>query len=351
MMWNQAKATGYMHADLVRRVEQLWQLVGNTPMLELHYHYKGTAGFIFVKCENYNLSGSIKDRTALNIIHEAYKNCTIKPGDTIIEASNGNSGIAFAAIGRALGHPVKILMPDSLSREKTELIRNLGAELILVSKEQGGFLGCIKKSEQFASKKHVFLPKQFENPNNTQVHEKTTGPEISKQLKARGLKPDAFVAGVGTGGTIMGVGKLLKSIYPDISIHPLEPFEHPMLRGGCSTGQHRIQGISEGFIPKLLNLSELGEVVQVNDGDAIIMAQKLANELGLAVGISSGANIVAAIKLKQAMRPDAIVVTLMCDDNKKYLSTDLLRLEPIKDYYVSSGLYFTGCKSISRFQE
>ena len=236
------------------KFKHLWHLVGNTPMLELEYTYKGNRGMIYVKCENYNLTGSVKDRMALNIMYEAYNSCSIKPGDTIIEATSGNTGIAFAAIGRALGHPVKIIMPNWLSKERIDIIKSMGAEVILVSKEEGGFLGSIKMCEELAAHGNVFLPRQFENKYNEQAHEKTTGMEIWEQLKLMGLTPDAFVAGVGTGGTVMGVGKCLKAKNPAVKIHPLEPAESPTLTTGYKVGSHRIQGISDEFIPDLVKL-------------------------------------------------------------------------------------------------
>lgn len=337
-----------LSTDMESKFEHLWHLVGNTPMLELHYTYKGKPGKIYVKCEHYNLTGSVKDRMALNILFEAYKNCAIKPSDTIIEATSGNTGIAFAAIGKALGHTVKIIMPNWLSKERIDIIRSMGAEVILVSKEEGGFLGSIKMCEELAARGGVFLPRQFENRYNEEAHEKTTGMEIWKQLGKAGLIPDAFVAGVGTGGTVMGVGRRLKSHNPLIKIHPLEPAESPTLTTGYKVGSHRIQGISDEFIPEIVKLNELDEVIQANDGDSIIMAQKLAKELGLAVGISSGANVIGAIKLKQKLGVEAVVVTLLCDSNKKYLSTDLVKEECIKEGFISTDTIFTGYDPIDR---
>jgi len=337
--------------NLENKFSHLWHLVGNTPMLELKYTYKEKPGSIYVKCEHYNLTGSVKDRMALYIMYQAYKNGKIKPSDVIVEATSGNTGIAFAAIGKALGHQVIIMMPDWLSKERIDIIKSLGAKVYLVSKAEGGFLGSIKLAEQmaFASDKY-FLPRQFENQYNTEAHEKTTGKEIWAQLGSLGLKPDAFIAGVGTGGTVMGTGKYLKSMNSKIKVHPLEPAESPTLTTGYKVGSHRIQGISDEFIPAIVKLDELDAVVQANDGDAIIMAQKLSKQLGLAVGISSGANVIGAIKLKEQMGPDAIVVTLLCDSNKKYLSTDLVKEEPVKDSYISTPTNFTGYDPICRLR-
>ena len=339
-------------ASLKHKFNNLWHLVGNTPMLELHYNYQGKPGKIYVKCEHYNLTGSVKDRMALYILHRAYQQNMIKPGDMIVEATSGNTGIAFAAIGKALGHQVKIIMPNWLSRERMEIIGSMGADIVTLSKEQGGFLGSIELSEYLERESNqVFLPRQFENIYNAEAHEMTTGPEIWEQLQSEGLTPDAFVAGVGTGGTVMGIGKYLKSKNQAIKVHPLEPAESPTLTTGYKVGSHRIQGISDEFIPNIVKLSELDEVVQANDGDAIIMAQKLAKQLGLAVGISAGANVIGAIKLTESLGTDATVVTLLCDSNKKYLSTDLVKKEPVKAGYLSTEVNFTDYKPICRLPQ
>ncbi len=334
---------------LENKFEHLWHLVGNTPMLELHYTYKNKPSKIYVKCENYNLTGSVKDRMALYIMHKSYCEGHIKPGDTIIEATSGNTGIAFSAIGKALGHKVKIFMPNWLSKERMDIIKSLGAEIVLVSKEEGGFLGSIEMCNNLAKNDDsIFLPHQFENKYNADAHEYTTGKEILAQLHSRGLKPDAFVAGVGTGGTVMGIGRALRKVHPEVKIHPLEPAESPTLRTGCKVGSHRIQGISDEFIPGLVKLNELDEIIDASDGDSIIMAQKLASELGLAVGISSGANVIGAIQLKNRLSDDAVVVTVLSDCNKKYLSTDLMKEEPVKNGYFSSDTVFLEYEPISR---
>ena len=202
-----------------------------------------------------------------------------------------------------------------------------------------------------AEKGGVFLPKQFENCYNAEAHERTTGVEIHQQLTAIGLQPDAFVAGVGTGGTVMGVGNYLRSQYPSVKIHPLEPAESPTLSTGHKVGSHRIQGISDEFIPNIVKLNELDSVVQASDGDSILVAQMLASQLGLAVGISSGANVIGAIKLQQQLGMDAVVVTLLSDSNKKYLSTDLVKTEPMKSDYVAADLRFQSYHPIARLAD
>ena len=337
--------------QLDSKFKHLWCLVGNTPMLELQYTYKGKPGVIYVKCENYNLTGSIKDRMALYILYKAYMNCAIRPTDMIVEATSGNTGIAFSAIGKALGHQVKIIMPNWLSKERIDIIKSMGADIQLVSKEEGGFLGSIRLSEELAKKGGVFLPCQFENEYNAEAHELTTGREIVLQMESVGKTVDAFVAGVGTGGTVMGVGNYLKAVNPATKVHPLEPAESPTLTTGYKVGAHRIQGISDEFIPAIVKLDRLDEVIQASDGDSILMAQKLAKQLGLAVGISSGANVIGAIKLKEQMGDDAVVVTLLCDDNKKYLSTDLVCEELVKDTYLSNDVDFNGFHPIARLKQ
>jgi cysteine synthase A len=338
-----------MESKLTNKLEHLWHMVGNTPMLEISYRYKGDCRKLYVKCENYNLTGSIKDRMALYILQKSYQLGTIKPGDTIVEATSGNTGISFSAIGKALGHDVKIIMPDWLSKERIDIIKSLGAEVILISKAQGGFLGSIALSENMAKEnENIFLPKQFENIYNAEAHEKTTAKEIWIQLQSNDITPDAFVAGVGTGGTIMGVGKYLESRNHAIKIHPLEPAESPTLSTGHKVGSHRIQGISDEFIPAIVKLDELDSVIKVSDGDSIIMAQKLAKQLGLAVGISSGANIIGAIHLQNKLRVDLNVVTVFSDSNKKYLSTDLMKEEPLKEGYISPDVELLDYKAINR---
>ena len=335
---------------LQNKFEHLWQLVGGTPMLEIAYRYKGECRKLYVKCEHYNLTGSIKDRMALYILQKAYEHHLIKRSDVIVEATSGNTGISFAAIGKALGHEVRIIMPDWLSKERMEIIKSLGAEIILISKADGGFLGSIELSKKMAQENNCFfLPKQFENAFNAEAHEKTTAKEIWMQLQSIDLSPDAFVAGVGTGGTIMGVGRYLKNRNPSIKLHPLEPAESPTLTTGYKTGSHRIQGISDEFIPAIVKLHQLDFVIQASDGDSIIMAQKLAKHLGLAVGISSGANLIGAIQLQNMLGARSAVVTVLSDSNKKYLSTDLMKDEPVKENYYSSDTEFLDYKAIKSF--
>ncbi len=327
-------------------INGLASLIGNTPLLEISFRYKGEERRIFAKAEQYNLTGSIKDRMALHIIKKAYNSGTLNKGDTIVEATSGNTGIAFSAIGTSLGHPVTIFMPNWMSDERKNLIRSYGANIELVSAEQGGFLGSIQLTEDLLKEKeNVFLPCQFSNEDNSEAHYLTTGPEIWSQLEHIKLKPDAIVAGVGTGGTIMGIGKYLKEKDSSIKVYPLEPANSPTMSTGHKVGKHRIQGISDEFIPSIVTLNNLDEIIDVDDGDSIIMAQKLASELGLGVGISSGANFLGALIAQEKLGKDSIVVTVFADDNKKYLSTDLMKDEPIKDDFLSTDIELLNIKA------
>lgn len=318
------------------RLKALGALIGRTPLLSIQIRFRGSEYVVHAKAEHYNLTGSIKDRMALSILSCAYSTGALKPGDIITEATSGNAGIALTALGRALGHPVEIFMPDWMSAERKDLLRSLGANLNLLSREEGGFLGAIAATEQLAaSRNDVFLPRQFSNTDNCAAHANTTARELIIQLNLAGLKPDAFVAGVGTGGTVMGVGQTLRAAFPHVRVHPIEPAESPTLSTGYKVGHHRIQGISDDFIPALVKLDQLDSVIAVSDGDAIRMAQRLASELGLGVGISSGANLIGALMAAEELGQNSCVGTVFCDDNKKYLSTALAGHEPHKHNHIS----------------
>lgn len=321
-----------------KKFDQISALVGNTPLLEIRFSYCGKKRRVFAKAEWLNLTGSIKDRVALHILNEAYKDGSISVGDRIIEATSGNTGIAFSAIGRNLGHPVSIFMPNWMSKERVNLMQAFGAEVVLVSKEQGGFLGSIEMTEKLAQEPGIFLPCQFSNEQNTIAHELTTGQEIIAQLSKIGLMADAVVAGVGTGGTVMGIGNALKKANPHCKVHPLEPESSPTLSTGFKVGAHRIQGISDEFIPSLLHLNELDQVVSVGDEDSIIMARMLSEKLGIGVGISSGANFLGCVLAQNQIGDDAVVTTVFADDNKKYLSTDYSNDYTMLDCYLSSKI-------------
>jgi cysteine synthase A len=332
-----------------RRIEALQGIVGNTPLLAIRFRYRDAIRTVYAKAEYFNPTGSIKDRMALHILCSAYDQGQLNQGDPIIEATSGNTGIALAAIGSALGHPVIIYMPDWMSRERVQLITSYGAHVVPVSKEEGGFLGSIRLAElEHIRDKHVFLPRQFSNLANVYAHAATTGPELLIQLDSKGLTLDAFVAGVGTGGTIMGVAACLRHTGSKTKVYPVEPTESPTLSTGHRVGSHRIQGISDEFIPEILKLDTLDHVLSVSDGDAIRMSQKLACDLGLGVGISSGCNFIAAVIAQNRLREDAVVATVFCDDNKKYLSTDLMNPEPLKSAYLSPDIELLDFSVIKR---
>lgn len=321
-----------------RKLEQLDQLIGNTPMVEIRYVYKGRESRVFAKVESFNLTGSVKDRVALYILKDGVRTGKLKPGDIIVEATSGNTGIAFAAIGAYLGHPVEIYMPDWMSEERKKMIRSFGAKIVPVSREEGGFIGSIDMTKKAAEENdNIFLPSQFENELNVDAQYNSLGLEILRQLKDLGLTPDGFVGGVGTGGTVMGVAKAFREVNPDAKISPLEPLESPVLTKKEKVGNHRIAGISDEFVPPICDLDYLDDIISISDGDAILAAQALA-ENGLPVGISSGSNFLGAVTLKEKLGDDAVVCTVLPDDNKKYLSTALMEEEPMKDTYIMKDL-------------
>lgn len=334
-----------------RTLTRLAPMVGNTPLVEVCFSFRGEPRRLYAKCEQTNLTGSIKDRMALSILAAGLRSGALKPGDTIVEVTSGNTGIAFAALGAALGHKVVIYMPDWMSRERTDIIRSYGAEVVPVSRAQGGFVGALEQvSRLAATRDDVFLPEQFANAANVEAHESGTGPELLEQMKRLGQLPAAFTCGVGTGGTIMGVGRFLRANVPGVKLYPVEPAESPVLTAGRKVGHHRIQGISDEFVPAIVTLAELDEPIAVSDGDSILMAQKLASTLGLALGISSGCNFLAAVKAQERLGAEAVVVTIFCDDNKKYLSTGLLGQEPVRPEYLSPHVELLNFRVISRPQ-
>jgi cysteine synthase A len=337
-------------SDPLARIDALAPLVGNTPLAAIDFTFRGEPRTIYAKLESMNLTGSVKDRMALHVLRRGYEWGTLVPGARIIEATSGNTGISFAALGRALGHPVTIFMPDWMSNERINLIRSFGADIVLVSKEQGGFIGSIERAEELgAATPRAFLPRQFSNEFNAEAHELTTGPEIWAQIASVAPRgPDAFVAGVGTGGTVMGAGRYFRSRRPGAKIYPLEPSNSPTMSTGFKVGKHRIQGISDEFIPAIVDFGFLDDIIAVDDGDAIIMSQKLAASLGLAVGISSGANFLGAIQAQQWLGTDAVVATVFADSNKKYVSTDLMRSEPVKPGFLSTDVELTGFRVMPR---
>lgn len=292
--------------------------IGNTPMVKINYEYNGKPGSVFTKLEYYNPTGSIKDRVAKYIIENARKRGDLKENMPIVEATSGNTGIALAALGSYYKHPVYIFMPDWASRERIQLMRSYGAQIFLFSKEDGGFIRCVEEAKKLSKEINGFLADQFANEDNYLAHYETTGEEILQQMP---VKIGGFVSGVGTGGTLMGIGTRLKEENENMLITAIEPDKMPMLSGGEILGQHKIEGIGDDFIPDLIDMDKIDRIIQINDDDAINMSRKIARDLGIGVGISSGANFIGSVLLEN--EADGAVVTVFADDNKKYLSTEL----------------------------
>ena len=312
-------------------------LIGNTPMIKIKYKYKGIENYIYTKLEYYNLTGSIKDRIVYYILDKAIKDNKLKKDMILVEATSGNTGISLSAIGAYLKHPVYIFMPDWVSKERLDLMTLYGASVILISKEEGGFKKCIELAKEFSIKHNGFLLNQFNNTYNVEAHYNTTAKEITDKLYV-----DSFVSGIGTGGTLMGIGKRLKEIY-NTDIYALEPDTMSIIKTGNITG-HKIEGIGDDFIPDIVDLKLIKDIILVNDIDAINMSKKLSKELGIGVGISSGANMIASILLKE--KGYSNVLTIFPDDNKKYLSTDLTKDIKLKYNNISSEVELLGYEVI-----
>ena len=309
------------------------RIIGNTPMIKINYEYKGTRGKVFAKLEYYNLTGSIKDRVAFYIIKNAKLRGQLKPGMPIIEATSGNTGIALAALGSFYKHPVHIFMPDWVSSERIHLMEGYGAKVYLISREQGGFLKCVNEAKKMAQETNGFLANQFANRDNFLAHYETTGEEIVKQLPE---KVGGFVSGVGTGGTLMGIGEKLKEQFTNLKVTAIEPDKMPMISQGKMLGKHKIEGIGDDFVPDLVDKSKIDEIILINDDDAINMSRKISRELGIGVGISSGANFLGSVILGNKIKEN--VVTVFADDNKKYLSTDLAKNVDLNENFVSNQI-------------
>ena len=310
-------------------------VIGNTPMIKIKYQYKNKEKNVYAKLEMFNLTGSIKDRVAYYIINNAKQKGKLKENIPIIEATSGNTGISLAALGAYYNHPVYIFMPDWASQERIKLMELYGANIKLISKEEGGFIKCVEEAKKLAKKTNGFLANQFENEDNILAHYETTGKEILEQLEGKEI--GGFISGVGTGGTLIGIGKRLKEKNSEIKIFALEPETMPILSNGKIQRQHKIEGIGDDFIPDIFKRNKKiieKNIVLINDDDAINMARKLSKNLGLGVGISSGANFIGAILLQQKLEKD--IVTVFADDNKKYLSTNLGKKSSPNNDFVSN---------------
>ncbi|MBC9825663.1 cysteine synthase A [Carnobacterium inhibens] len=302
---------------MVKVVHSVTDLIGETPIIRLTKVVPADAAEVYVKLESFNVGGSVKDRIALNMIEVAEQEGKLKPGDTIIEPTSGNTGVGLAMIASAKGYKAIFVMPDTMSLERRKLLKAYGAELILTPGAEG-ISASINKATELAESKGYFMPMQFENVANPAVHAATTGPEILEAFG--GVAPDAFVSAVGTGGTLTGVGQVLKQADPAIKIYALEPTESPILSGGAK-GPHKIQGIGTGFVPKVLDTVLYDEVLQVSSDDAFDMTRRLAAEEGLLVGISSGAAIKGAIDVAIKLGQGKKVITVAPDNGERYLST------------------------------
>lgn len=299
------------------------ELVGRTPIVKLNHATNENEGNVYVKLEFFNPGSSVKDRIALAMIEAAEKDGTLKPGGTIIEPTSGNTGIGLAMVAAAKGYRAILVMPETMSIERRKLLRAYGAELVLTPGPEG-MKGAIAKAESLAKENGYFLPQQFNNPANAEVHRLTTGPEIVEAFD--GLKLDAFVAGVGTGGTITGAGEVLKEKYPDIEIIAVEPKDSPVLSGG-NPGSHKIQGIGAGFVPEVLNTDVYTSIFPVDNEIAFEVARKTGREEGILVGISSGAAIYAAIETAKRLGKGSNVLAIVPSNGERYLSTALYNFE------------------------
>ena len=305
-------------------------LIGDTPIVKIQIQFNQKIQNIYAKLEYYNYTGSIKDRIANYIIFKSYETGELKKNMPIVEATSGNTGISFAALGALYKHPVHIFMPDWVSSERIKIMELYGAKVYLVTRKDGGFKEAIKRADNFAEKIGGFRPNQFSNELNTQAHYEGTGTEIINKVP----KISAFVSGIGTGGTLIGVSKKIKEKFNDAKIIAMEPENMTLLSKKKKVGNHKIEGIGDDFIPKLVDRKYIDKVITINDEEAINMTKRLATELGLGVGISSGANFLASV-----LSEEDNVVTIFADDVKKYLTTDLT-LKKEKKQYISDRIKF-----------
>ncbi|WDU83776.1 cysteine synthase A [Caloramator sp. Dgby_cultured_2] len=296
----------------------IYELIGNTPMIKLNRLTDEGMAEVLVKLESFNPGSSVKDRIALSMIEKAEELGLIKPGDTIIEPTSGNTGIGLAMVGAAKGYKVILVMPETMSIERRKLMKAYGAELVLTDGKKG-MRGAVEEADRLAKENGYFMPQQFKNIANPQIHMKTTAQEILKQTEG---KIDMFIAGVGTGGTITGVGRILKREIPNIKIVAVEPKDSPVLSGG-QPGPHKIQGIGAGFIPDILDKDVIDEVITVTAEQAFQTSRKLAKKEGILVGISSGAAIFVALSKAMDLGKGKRIVTVAPDTGERYLSTDL----------------------------
>ncbi|MFB9861122.1 cysteine synthase A [Salinicoccus siamensis] len=306
-----------------RLYNNISEVIGNTPLVKLNRLTDDGMADIYVKLEFMNPGSSVKDRIALSMIERAEEEGVLTEDTPIIEPTSGNTGIGLAMVAASKGYKTVLVMPDTMSKERRNLLKAYGAELILTPGAEG-MKGAIKKAEELADKHSYFMPQQFENMANPEIHAKTTGRELVDQ--SEGLDVGAFVAGIGTGGTISGAGKVLKEKYPDIGIYAVEPEDSAVLSGG-DPGPHKLQGLGAGFIPGTLNTEIYDEVLQIGNDEAMDWARKLAAEEGILGGISSGAAIKASLDVAKKLGEGKAVITVLPSNGERYLSTPLFNFE------------------------
>ncbi|HDR7804962.1 MULTISPECIES: cysteine synthase A [Bacillus] len=306
----------------MRVAQSVSELIGKTPIVKLNRIVESDSADIYLKLEFMNPGSSVKDRIALAMIEDAEKNGLLKEGDTIIEPTSGNTGIGLAMVAAAKGYNAILVMPETMSIERRNLLRAYGAELVLTPGPEG-MGGAIRKATELAKEHGYFIPQQFKNQSNPEIHRLTTGPEIIEQM---GDQLDGFIAGIGTGGTITGAGEVLKEAYKDIKIYAVEPADSPVLSGG-KPGPHKIQGIGAGFVPETLDVEVYDEIIQVKTEQAFEYARRVAKEEGILVGISSGAVIYAATEVAKKLGKGKKVLVIIPSNGERYLSTPLYQFE------------------------
>ncbi len=311
---------------MAKIVQNITQVIGDTPLVRLNRVVPEGSAEIYVKLEYQNPGASVKDRIALSMIEQAEKDGKLKEGDTIVEPTSGNTGIGLAMVAAAKGYKAILVMPETMSVERRSLLRAYGAELVLTPGAEG-MKGAIRRAEEIkAENPQYFMPQQFDNPANVKVHRETTGPEIVEAIQSLDGKLDAFISGIGTGGTITGAGEVLRKSFPNIKIYAIEPAASPILSGG-KPGPHKIQGIGAGFVPSILNTSVYDEIVTVENEEAFETARRVAKEEGILGGISSGAAIFAALKVAKELGAGKRVVAILPSNGERYLSTPLYQFE------------------------
>jgi cysteine synthase A len=305
----------------MRVANSVAELVGQTPIVKLNRLVDENSAEVYLKLEYFNPGSSVKDRIGLAMIEAAEEQGVIKPGDTIVEPTSGNTGIGLAMIAAAKGYKAVFVMPETMSLERRNLLRAYGAELVLTPGPEG-MKGAIAKAEELVKEHGYFLPQQFQNPANPEVHKRTTGKEITEQMD----QLDAFVAGIGTGGTITGAGSVLREKFPEIKIYAVEPKDSAVLSGG-KPGPHKLQGLGAGFIPPVLNTDVYDEVIQITTEQAFEAARRAGREEGILGGISSGAAIAAAIEVGKKLGKGKKVLAIIPDNGERYLSTPLYQYD------------------------